>query len=68
MGVVSDHVPHNHRCHEALHPLVRKAVEHRGLVWEHCHHEDRCDGLLLLAPPMRAANGLPNACRTSRTR
>lgn len=55
---------HQRRIHEALHPLVRKAVEHCGLVWENCHHEDRGDGLLLLAPPdacgERLAECLPN--------
>jgi hypothetical protein len=55
---------HQRGIHAALHPLVRKAVEHCGLVWETCHHEDRGDGLLLLAPPdacgERLAECLPN--------
>lgn len=55
---------HQRRIHAALQPLVRKAVEHCGLVWDDCHHEDRGDGLLLLAPPdacrERLAECLPN--------
>jgi class 3 adenylate cyclase len=55
---------HQRKIHEDLQPLVRKAVEQCGLVWENCHYEDRGDGLLLLAPPNahseRLAEGLPN--------
>ncbi len=55
---------HQRRIHEALQPLVRKAVEHCGLAWDQCHYEDRGDGLLLLAPPdacrERLAECLPN--------
>lgn len=55
---------HQRRIHEDLQPLVRKAVERCGLVWEKCYHEDRGDGLLVLAPPdahsERLAECLPN--------
>lgn len=55
---------HQRRIHEALQPLVRQAIEHCGLAWDECHHEDRGDGLLVLAPPNaqgeRLAECLPN--------
>ncbi|GAB1511326.1 hypothetical protein [Actinophytocola sp. KF-1] len=55
---------HQRRIHEALQPLVREAVEHCGLAWDECHHEDRGDGLLVLAPSAargeRLAECLPN--------
>jgi Mg-chelatase subunit ChlD len=42
---------HQRKIHEGLQPLVREAVEHCGLAWEKCYHEDRGDGVLVLAPP-----------------
>ncbi|MBW4721415.1 outer membrane protein assembly factor BamB family protein [Saccharothrix obliqua] len=35
---------------DALYGLLRGAVERAGVRWEDCHHEDRGDGVVVLAP------------------
>ncbi|HEV7652487.1 MAG TPA: hypothetical protein VGP26_30390 [Actinophytocola sp.] len=55
---------HQRKIHKDLQPLVQEAIELCGLAWCDCHHEDRGDGVLVLAPPNakseRLAECLPN--------
>lgn len=34
-----------------LYRIVTEACARAGLVWQDCHHEDRGDGILVIAPP-----------------
>lgn len=42
-------------CHDSLYRIVEAACEHANLSWSRCHHEDRGDGILLIAPPTISA-------------
>ncbi len=42
--------PHQLAVREGLYRALRQAFDHTGISWADCHHEDRGDGLLLLAP------------------
>lgn len=42
----------------ALYALLMQAFHNAGLRWEDCHHEDRGDGVLVVAPPATPANAL----------
>jgi tetratricopeptide (TPR) repeat protein len=35
---------------EALYRILRRALRRAGVAWDTCHHEDRGDGVLVLAP------------------
>ncbi len=35
----------------AMYSLLTRAFRHAGLEWDGCHHEDRGDGVLVVAPP-----------------
>lgn len=56
--------PHQTKVREGLNTAVRNAFERCGLSWDHCHSEDRGDGLLVLVPPdvdaRRLVECLPN--------
>jgi class 3 adenylate cyclase len=41
--------------HDNLYQIVEGACENTGLPWPACHHEDRGDGILLIAPPIISA-------------
>jgi class 3 adenylate cyclase len=41
--------------HDRLYQIVEDACENAGLAWSACHHEDRGDGILLIAPPVISA-------------
>jgi class 3 adenylate cyclase len=41
--------------HDNLYQIVENACENAGLPWSACHHEDRGDGILLIAPPIISA-------------
>lgn len=41
--------------HDSLYRIVEDACEAAGLAWSSCHHEDRGDGILLIAPPIISA-------------
>lgn len=42
----------------AMYALLMQAFHNAGLRWEDCHHEDRGDGVLVVAPPATPANAL----------
>jgi hypothetical protein len=42
--------PHQLAVREGLYRALRQAFDHTGISWADCHHEDRGDGVLLLAP------------------
>ncbi len=39
------------RVHHGLYKALRQALRKAGIDWDDCHHEDRGDGVLILAPP-----------------
>jgi hypothetical protein len=41
--------------HDSLYQIVEDACENAGLPWSACHHEDRGDGILFIAPPIISA-------------
>jgi class 3 adenylate cyclase len=44
--------------HKALYEILREALQGSGLPWDRCHHEDRGDGALVIAPPDIPAHGI----------
>lgn len=44
--------------HKALYEILREALQRSGLPWDRCHHEDRGDGALVVAPPDIPAHGI----------
>jgi hypothetical protein len=44
--------------HKALYGMLREAMQGSGLSWDRCHHEDRGDGALVIAPPDIPARGI----------
>ena len=48
--------------HKALYAMLRKAVQGSGMPWDRCHHEDRGDGALVIAPP-----DIPHAASSTRS-
>ena len=44
--------------HKALYEILREALLGSGMPWDRCHHEDRGDGALVVAPPDVAAHGI----------
>ncbi|HEX2291573.1 MAG TPA: FxSxx-COOH system tetratricopeptide repeat protein, partial [Pseudonocardiaceae bacterium] len=42
--------PHQLTVRQGLYSALRQAFDHTGISWTDCHHEDRGDGVLLLAP------------------
>ena len=43
-------MPHQLAVREGLYRALRQAFDHSGISWADCRHEDRGDGVLLLAP------------------
>jgi hypothetical protein len=43
-----------------LYEILWEALEGSGIPWDWCHHEDRGDGALVIAPPDIAAHGIVN--------
>ena len=43
--------PHRVAVREGLYRAVREAFRAATIPWAECHHEDRGDGILILAPP-----------------
>lgn len=39
------------RVHDGLYQALHQALREVGIGWDDCHHEDRGDGVLILAPP-----------------
>jgi class 3 adenylate cyclase len=55
----SDHSrrdPDRVRVHDGLYKALHQALREAGIGWDDCYHEDRGDGVLILAPP-----GIPKA-------
>ena len=42
--------PQRLAVHDGLYDLLRKALLDVGVEWDTCYHEDRGDGVLILAP------------------
>lgn len=50
----SDHSrrdPQRVRVHDSLYKVLTQALDESGIDFDRCHHEDRGDGVLILAPP-----------------
>jgi hypothetical protein len=43
-----------------LYEILREALEVSGIPWDWCHHEDRGDGAVVIAPPDIPAHGIVN--------
>ncbi len=44
--------------HKAFYAILREALQGSGMPWDRCHHEDRGDGALVVAPPDIPAHGI----------
>ncbi|TWP52950.1 hypothetical protein FKR81_07540 [Lentzea tibetensis] len=42
--------PHQSAVRDALYRILRQAFDESGIGWDDCHHEDRGDGVLVVAP------------------
>ena len=50
----SDHSrtdPHRVRVHDSLYKVLNQALDESGIDFDSCYHEDRGDGIIILAPP-----------------
>jgi hypothetical protein len=50
----SDHSrtdPHRVRVHNSLYEVLNQALDESGIDFDSCYHEDRGDGVIILAPP-----------------
>jgi hypothetical protein len=50
----SDHSrtdPHRVRVHDSLYKVLNQALDESGIDFDSCYHEDRGDGVIILAPP-----------------
>ncbi|WP_158566657.1 cyclic nucleotide-binding domain-containing protein [Actinomadura craniellae] len=47
-----------------MYALLRDALEHCGLSWDACHHEDRGDGVLVIAGPETPTRALTDPLLT----
>ena len=44
--------------HEQLYEILERAFDHADVPWNHCFHEDRGDGVLVVVPPSTAYRGI----------